>query len=239
MLREAPLLPTGAHPLLAGDERHGGEAVAVKNGMHSQGIRCLEYVVNVREAHQSLGGVIGAFLHVIDPTGLGVSPLVLALLPQQAEVISEVGVEEQVQQGIQASGQGQDHKKDRFDDLWGDEEEAECGGEGEEGHWAVEEAVGEDQPGHVLDHGTVPDSAELPLQQVAVESDVGARDSQEAEHVCHHQGHSEAQGGGLPIRDGIWEAERGCSVFPNGEERQNGSHRGQQQAAKGSSLDLA
>lgn len=100
MLREAPLLPPGAHPLLAGDECHGGEAVAVENGVHSQGIRCLKYVVNVREAHQSLGGVIGAFLHVIDPAGLGVAPLVLALLPQQAEVISELGVEEQVEQGV-------------------------------------------------------------------------------------------------------------------------------------------
>ena len=239
MLREAPLLSPCARPLLAGDERHGGEAVAVEDGVHSQGIRCFEYVVDVGEAHQSLGGVIRAFLHVIDPTGLDVAPLLLALLPQQAEIISEVGVEKQVEQGVQAGGQGQDHKEDVFDDLWGDEEEVECAGEGEEGHWAVEEAVGEDQPGHMLDHGTVPDSAELALQQVAVESDVGARDGQEAEHVCHHQGHSEAQGGGFPIRDGIWEAERGCSIFPNGEERQNGSHRGQQQAAKGSSLDLA
>lgn len=186
MLGVAPLLPPGAHPLLAGDKRHGGEAVAVEDGVHSQGIGCLEYVVDVREAHQSLGGVIGTFLHVVDPTGLGVAPLVLAFLPQQAEIISEVGVEEQVEQGVQAGGQGQDHKEDGFDDLWGDEEEVERGREGEEGHWAVEEAVGEDQPGHMFDHGTVPDSAELPLQQVAVESDVGARNSQETEHVCHH-----------------------------------------------------
>lgn len=224
MLREDPLLPHGAHPLLAGDERHGGEVVAVKDGVHSQGIGCLKHVVDVGEAHQSLSGVIGAFLHVIGPAGLGVAPLVLALLPQQAQVISEVGVEEQVEQGVQTGGQGQDHKEHGFDDLWGDEEEVECGGEGKEGHWAVEEAVGEDQPGHMLDHGAVPDSAELPLQQVAVEPDVGACDSQEAEHVCHHQGHREAQGGRFPIWSGIWEAERGCSIFPDGEERQNGSH---------------
>lgn len=239
MLRTAPLLPPDAHPLLAGDECHGGEAVAVKDGAHSQGIRCVTHVVDVGEVHQSLGGVIGAFLHVISPAGLGEAALVLPLLPQQAEVISEVGVEEQVEQGVEAGRQGQDHKEDGFDDLWGDKEEIEGRGEGEEGHWAVEEAVGEDQPGHMLDHGAVPDSAELPLQQVAVESDVGAGDSQEAEHVCHHQGHSEAQGGGFPLWDGVWEAERGCSVFPNGEERQNGSHRGQQQATTGSSLDLA
>lgn len=239
MLREAPLLTPGTHPLLAGDNSHGGEAVALKDGVHSQGIRCLKYVVNVREAHQSLGGVIGAFLHVIGCTRLGVARLVMALLPQQAEVISEVGVEEEVKQRIQAGRQGQDHEEDGFNDLWGDEEEVECGGEGEEGHWAVEQAVGEDQPGHMLDHGTVPDSTELSLQQAAVESDVGACDSQEAEHVCHHQGHSEAQGGEFSIWNGVREAERGCSIFPNGEEWKNSSHRGQQQAAKGSSLDLA
>lgn len=232
MLGAAPLPPPGAHPLLAGHERRGGEAVAVEDGGRSQGVGRLEYVVDVREADQSLRGVVGAFLRVVEPAGLGAAAPVPALLPQQAEIIPAVGVEEQVEHGVQAGGQGQDHQEDGFDDLRGDEEEVERGREGEEGHRAVEEAVGEDQPGHVLDHGAVPDSAALALQQAAVQSDVGARDHQEAEHVRHRQGHGEAQGGGFPTRDGVWEAQRGCSVLPDGEERQNRGRGGQHEAAE-------
>ena len=144
-----------------------------------------------------------------------------------------MGVEEEVEQRVEARRQGQHHQEHGLDDLLGHREEAQQWGECQEGHGAVEQAVGEDEPGHVLDHGAVPDAVELALHQVPVELDVGAGDDEEAEGVHHDEGHHEAQCGWTTLGQGRGQAEGRRTVLTDLHQRQGGHGHGEQHAGDG------
>lgn len=102
---------------------------------------------------------------------------------QHLPVFFELGVEEHIQDRVQASGQREEDQRDRLHDLGADRDGGDERREGEEGHGAEEDAVGEDEPRHVLDRAGLRALGEVLRFQVAVEFGVDDGHQQERQGV--------------------------------------------------------
>lgn len=190
------------------------------------------------EGHQGLGGVAGPFLNIIrvdqhQARVLGPGPEV-GLLSQAPQVLLKVGVEEDVEEGVETGRERADDQEDELGDLGTQEGEVQQGGEGQEGHGAVEDAVGEEQQGDVLHHGAVPGVLRVPLLQAAVEPGVGHGHHEEAQRVEQDQRDHVARGAGLP--EGQRQAERRGAVLAAAQQRHRGHRQRQPRAQRDGGL---
>lgn len=91
---------------------------------------------------------------------------------QQLPVFFKLRVEENVQDGVQAGGQWEEYEGDGLHYLGADGDGGDQRREREKRDRAEEDAVGEDEPGNVLNHARVGVLGKVLLLQVAVEFSV-------------------------------------------------------------------
>lgn len=116
--------------------------------------------------------VVEILLHAarLAADGHGHRPALLGKVSlQQLPVFLELWVEEDIQDWVQASGQREKDQRDGLHDLRADRDGGDQRREGEKGHGAEEDAVGEDEPSNVLNHARVRALGKVLLFQVAVE----------------------------------------------------------------------
>lgn len=136
-----------------------------------------------------------------------------------------MGVEEDVKKGVEACRKWDNHQKDKLNDFRTDEGEVQQRGEGQEGHRAVQNTVGEEQESNVLHHGTVPHILQVSLFQIAVELGVGNGHDEEAKGIEQDESHHVACGAGLA--KGQRQAEGGGAVPAATEQGHHGDGEGQ------------